>query len=384
MNPYARFGLVSNTVSAAILVGGLATFGLPVFEAISETAGESGPAMWGALAGAVTVLVVFWLAMTEAIFPTLFRFNTVRRLVLGKYYVEGTWLQAEKDETTQRMSVIDIQPDGKSFIFSGYALNQDLEIESNTLIEFSKFEWPFMTYKYRNSLSDGADGQREGVGEIQFEMNRSSARRYNGFLQYVRGMNRMRIEGSKLTSQSEVKRLRSLDGRQKIFSKYWELFFERSLRKDAPVVAAPKPVAKTVAPAPVQPAVVTPPAPRTAVAEPEPVAEAAPAVEAEPDFVERRSETAEKPAEEQAVIRRRRASDWRQDPETVEAKVEAKSKKSEAKAEAAKDADAEPAPKVEDVFEDFDDFREDKDEDITIADKKLSSGASGFRSRRRR
>jgi len=205
MNPYARFGLVSNTVSAAILVGGLATFGLPVFDAISTAAGGSGPAMYGALGGAI------------AIFPTLFRFNIVRKVILGKYYVEGTWLQSEKDEGTQRMSVIDIQPQGKSFIFSGYALNEDLEIESNTLIEFSKFEWPFMTYKYRNSLSDGADGRREGVGEIQFEMNRDSARRYNGYLQYVRGASRLKIEGSKLTSQSEVRRLRSLDGRQKIF-----------------------------------------------------------------------------------------------------------------------------------------------------------------------
>ena len=376
MNPYARFGLVSNTVSAAILVGGLATFGLPVFEAISTVAGESGPAMWGALAGAITVLVVFWLAMTEAIFPTLFRFNIIRRLVLGKYYVEGTWLQAEKDDDTQRMSVIDIQPDGKNFIFSGYSLNQDLEIESNTLIEFSKFEWPFMTYKYRNSLSDGADGLREGVGEIQFEMNRSSARRYNGFLQYVRGMNRLKIEGSKLTSQSEVKRLRSLDGRQKIFRKYWELFFERSLRTEAPVATAPAPAPVVrIAPAAAAPAPQPVPVPSI-----QPQAEESPVPaeeisDTEPVIVERRSEdTALESTEEKAVIPRRRASDWRQDPPKVDAKVKAKTESKKADKSA-------PQPKVEDVFEDFDDFRE--DEKPTGA-KSKTSGAAGFRSRRRR
>lgn len=376
MNPYARFGLVSNTVSAAILVGGLATFGLPVFEAISNVAGGSGPAMWGALGGAVTVLVVFWLAMTEAIFPTLFRFNAVRRLILGKYYIEGTWLQSEKDEELQRMSVIDIQPHGKSFIFSGYSLNQDLEIESNTLIEFSKFEWPYMTYKYRNSLSDGADGRREGVGEIQFEMNRSSARRYNGFLQYVRGMSRMKIEGSKLTSQSEVKRLRSLDGRQKIFSKYWELFFERSLRKEifvtspqpAPIVSAePK-----QSPIPTKPVVVEA-APVVSTAEPAPVVQETAHVESEPAV--QREETVEPvAAEEKAVIPRRRASDWRQDPPKVDEKVKAKKKP-------AGTPKSEDGPKVEDVFEDFDDFREDEKSDSTTSTK---SGASGFRSRRRR
>ena len=383
MNPYARFGLLSNTVSAAILVGGLATFGLPVFDAITAVAGESQTAMWGAMGGAVTVLVVFWLAMTEAIFPTLFRFNSVRKLVLGKYYVEGTWLQSEKDEQFQRMSVIDIQPDGKSFIFSGYSLNQDLEIESNTLIEFSKFEWPFMTYKYRNSLSDGSDGLREGVGEIQFEMNRSAARRYNGFLQYVRGMNRMKIEGSKLTSQSEVKRLRSLDGRQKIFSKYWELFFERSLRKQGNVKStaafkpetfvAPPAVAVAPVPQPVaepQPVAVSP-APVTAPVVDEPVAAPEPT-----QHVERRDETTPASSDETGVIPRRRASDWRQDPADIEAKVEAKTKPKASKA-----SQPVASPKVEDVFEDFDDFRED-DKETTPVDR--SSGASGFRARRRR
>lgn len=292
MNPYARFGLISNSVSAALIVGALAVFGPPVFEAVTSAAGGTGPAMWMALGAAVTVLVVFWLAMTEAIFPTLFRFNMIRKLVLGKYYVEGTWLQAEKGDGTKRMSVIDIQPDGKGFIFSGYALNEDLEIESNTLIEFSRFDWPFMTYKYRNSLSDGADGQREGVGEIQFEMNRAAAKRYNGYAQYVKNEARLNIEGTKLTSNSEVKRLRSLDGRRKIFERYWDLFFNRSLRK-APQPASMAPAAETAAPA---------------------AETAAPQrnLPGTPGFVERRTgEPAA--AAEQGVIPRRRASDWQRD-----------------------------------------------------------------------
>ena len=128
------------------------------------------------------------------------------------------------------MAVVDIQPNGKSFIFSGYALNKNLETEANTLIELSKFEWPFMTYKYRNSLSDGSDGHREGIGELQFEMNRESARRYNGFLQYVKAEERVRIEGAKLVKNTEVKQLRTLEGRHDVFEKYWTLFFDRQVK----------------------------------------------------------------------------------------------------------------------------------------------------------
>jgi hypothetical protein len=216
-----------------MIVAGLCAFGQPVFTAVSAAAGP-GAGLWIALGGAVTVLVVFWLSLTEAIFPSLFRFNAVRRAILGKYYIEGTWLQAERGTSGgNRLAVIDIQPSGRSFIFSGYALNKDLEIESNTLIEFSKFEWPFMTYKYRNSLSDGSDGQRDGLGEIQFEMNRTAATRYNGFAQFVKTARRIKIEGAKLTSNAEVKRLRKLESRKSVLEKYWTLFFNTSLNTAA-------------------------------------------------------------------------------------------------------------------------------------------------------
>lgn len=289
MNPYSRFGLVSNTVSAAAILTVLAVIGPQVAGAIQASTEAGSVAMWGSLAGAVTVMVVFWLAMTEAIFPTLFRLNSIRRMILGKYYFEGTWLQSEKGEDHKRMSVIDIQPDGKGFIFSGYSLNEDLEVESNTLIEFSKLEWPFMTYKHRNSLSDGTDGKREGVGEIQFEMNKAAARRYNGFVQYVRQENRVRIEGAKLTSNSEVKNLRTLQGRQKVFAKYWDLFFNSSMRPAAPVA---KPASA--------PEVVIEPVKAEAVLE---------KMEETAAKVERRSAET-RPVAKEGVVPRRRASDW--------------------------------------------------------------------------
>ncbi len=310
MNPYSRFGLVSNTVSAAAILTVLAFVG-PQFVASLEAVGSAGStSSMLAVGGGVVVMVVFWLAMTEAIFPALFRFNSVRRLILGKYYFEGTWLQSEKGEDHQRLSVIDIQPDGKGFIFSGYSLNEDLEIESNTLIEFSKMEWPFMTYKHRNSLSDGADGKRDGVGELQFEMNRAASRRYNGFVQFVRSPDRLRVEGAKLTSNREVKDLRTLQGRQKVFSKYWDLFFNTSLRKEEKNMPAPAParnvVIEAVKPEP------KPEAPKPTEnkkKEDEPVQSALERMEETAARVERRKSDTPS-ASRSGVVPRRRTSDW--------------------------------------------------------------------------
>ena len=44
MNPYARFGLVSNTVSAALILTGLAVFGSTIIEAASGVAAGGGGA----------------------------------------------------------------------------------------------------------------------------------------------------------------------------------------------------------------------------------------------------------------------------------------------------------------------------------------------------
>ena len=303
MNPYSRFGLVSNTVSAAAILTLLAFTGPGILGSLETVLGADAGAKAAAIGGGVAVMVVVWLAMTEAIFPALFRFNSVRRLILGKYYFEGTWLQAEKGEGHQRLSVIDIQPDGKGFIFSGYSLNQDLEIESNTLIEFSKMEWPFMTYKHRNSLSDGADGKRDGVGELQFEMNRAASRRYNGFVQFVRSPERLRVEGAKLTSGREVKDLRTLDGRQKVFSKYWDLFFNASVRSATPQPLEVVNVAASTS---------TPKAERDIVIEAKktaaPVESALERMEETAARVERRK--SESQASGERIVPRRRSTDW--------------------------------------------------------------------------
>lgn len=227
-NPYSRFAAVANTVAAVSAAAIIAALTLTLTDAVKAALPADGPALMMGLGALIVAMVAFWFAMTEAIIPMFFRITPIRRLVLSKYYIEGTWIQAERSEQGRRIAVIDIQPAGRKFIFSGYAVNDHLEIETNTLIEFSRFDWPFMTYKYRNSLSDGSDGQRDGVGEIQFEMNREAPLGYNGFIQFVKSPARTRIEGAKLTSNKEVRSLRRLEGRQKVFEKYWKLYFMKS------------------------------------------------------------------------------------------------------------------------------------------------------------
>ncbi|WP_018995892.1 hypothetical protein [Hirschia maritima] len=231
VNPYSRFLVVSNAASAAIVLTLVGFISGPAFNAYSTAGFEAEYAPFVAAGAALVTSIVVWLALTDAILPFFFRYTPIRKLILGKHYMEGTWIQAEKHEGSPRMAVIEIQPAGKSFHFTGYAVDENLEVQSNAVMEFSKFDWPFMTYKFRNSLADTADDGREGVGEIHFEANRHAPRSYNGFVQTVNSLGRTKIEGVRLNKGREIRDLRSLEYRADVIDKYWGLFFERGNRK---------------------------------------------------------------------------------------------------------------------------------------------------------
>lgn len=313
MNPYNRFSLFSSSVTAALILAVLAVSGQAIFKAVQQFG--TSPTELGIVAvAAVTIMVVFWMAFTEVILPSLFRLNWVRKMILGRYYIEGTWLQAEKGQGAAHIAVIDIQPNGKNFTFSGYALDENLDVNSNVLLELAKFDWPFLTFKYRNSLSDGSDGQRDGVGEVQFEMNQASARRYNGFSQYIKSDERKRLEGTKLTRATDVRRLRTLEGREEIVDHYWDLFFGREdrrlkkARQMRPVAAAEtaRKIAEERVPAPVVDDAFAP------------AHEEAPLELTQP-AEERRTGHSERPSDlEEHVIPRRRATDWKGDEAEAE------------------------------------------------------------------
>jgi hypothetical protein len=183
-----------------------------------------------AAGAALGATIIVWLSLVTAVLPFFFRYTPIRRLILGKHYMEGTWIQAEKHKDTPRMAVVEIQPAGSSFRFSGYAVDENLEVQANVALEFSKFDWPFMTYKFRNTFAETNDEGREGVGEIHFEANRQAPRTYNGFVQTVSREGRVKIEGVRLTLGKEIRSLRSIERRADVIDKYWGLFFERGTR----------------------------------------------------------------------------------------------------------------------------------------------------------
>ncbi|MFC7291400.1 hypothetical protein [Hirschia litorea] len=317
MNPYGRFLVVANAVSAAIVLTLVSMVSGPLFETYKSIDFQFEYAPFAAAAAALMVTIVVWLALNDAVLPFFFRYTPIRRLILGKHYMEGTWIQAEKHVGSPRMAVIEIQPAGTKFRFSGYAVDENLEVQSNVVMEFSKFDWPFMTYKFRNTLADNSDEGREGVGEIHFEANRHAPRSYNGFVQTVNSLGRVKIEGVRLMKEREIRNLRSLEFRADIIDKYWGLFFERGDRKARMKGKATGSfnTSNTTAATPANHAVTEP----TTEYKQTPTMTAPLQEQAAPtaQTVERRVKDVA-PAEAGPVVPRRRATDWAKSDDSLE------------------------------------------------------------------
>lgn len=286
MTPYSRFRLVSNTVAAAFIVGGLCAVWPLLAGMIAAATGGVTAAYAAFVAVAALLSVVAFLTLSEAVFPALFQIAFLRRVVLGRHYVEGTWLHAERGPSgSERLTVLHIRAAGAGYDLSGYSLNQESEIESNRMVEYTTLDGPVLFHAYRSLMPDGAGNQARGTSELMFEQRRGAPKAYSGYGEPVGGR-RYQIEGIKLTRWSERRRLRKLDQRAGVVETYWNLFFRAAATE-------------------VQDTVYEPPAVRRPV-----IVDAAKRA-----FVERRNPDRAL-SEDGPVITRRRASDWRSEDAT--------------------------------------------------------------------
>lgn len=226
MNPYSRFQVVSGATSGALVLAG---FGFLARGVISEPLTTQSLFAFGGLVGAS---VAIWYTINHQLMPMVFENAGVRSRVLGRQNIEGTWLQAERTANGPRISVIGIRPGAEGFTLNGYAMNEDLDVVSNMALDHSKLDWPYMSFKFRNTLVDGEDPAREGFGELQFEHGSLRPVRFNGFCKLTGSGERYSVEGVRLTSEEDLELLETLEGREDLVDRYWALFFERDLRRE--------------------------------------------------------------------------------------------------------------------------------------------------------
>lgn len=341
MTPYSRFRLVSNFLAAAVVAGGLCALWPVASDMIAAATGGLTIAYWGGVSLAALLTVCVSLLMTEALFPALFHWSVLRKMVLGRDYIEGTWLQAERGPAgSERLTVLHVRPAGFGYDLSGYSLNQENEIESNRMVAWTKLDGPVLNYAYRMLMPDAGGNQNQFFSELMFEQRRGAPKALAGYGAPAGGTRRFQIEGVKLTKWSERRRLRKLEQRGEVVAKYWDLFFG--------VVADAE--ASPAIPAVHRPVVVVADTPRT-------------------PFIERRNP--DNLPGDGPVVARRRASDWRTGDTTPTAdRIRARMM-----------ADLEETAEEEDLYEEeteedivYETGEDIEDEELTLEDEDLEAG----------
>ncbi|MFN4224927.1 MAG: hypothetical protein ACK4HR_01320 [Hyphomonas sp.] len=293
MTPYSRFRTISHVTTTALVLAGVFAVWPTGAGMIAAATGGLSPAYWLATAGGALGALLVSLTLSSAIFPLLFRFGVLRRLVLGQHYLEGLWVQAEHDdENGNRLTLIQVRPQGYGYAFSGQIFDRNLAVMSQSPLEIMRAGPLDISYFY--ATLPGSDGERSDSGRahLSFRPFRGRALAYTGHGQSDLMRHTFRIEGVKVRKWSEMRRLLNRDRRNEILAAYWEMFFNEAVTEpeDLPEVPELEDLEEAF----------DPPAIRRPV-----IVETGRSV-----FTERRNPDSETRMDG-PVIQRRRASDWR-------------------------------------------------------------------------
>lgn len=298
MTPYSRFRMISNVTTTTLVMG--AVFALwPVASGmIAAATGSLTPAYWAATAGAVLTALLVSLTISGAVFPVLFRMGFLRRMVLGQHYLEGLWVQAEHDdENGNRLTLVQIKPQGYGYTFSGQIFDRNLNVMSQSPVEMMRCGPLDISYFY--ATLPGSDGERSDSGRayLSFRPFRGRALAYTGYGQSDLMRHSFRIEGVKVRKWKELRRLQKRDTQAEILAAYWEKFFNEAVTVEEDLPEVPEL-------ADLQEAFEPPAIRRPVIVETRQSA-----------FMDRRNGDSEAESDG-PVIQRRRASDWRSEDTT--------------------------------------------------------------------
>ena len=170
---------------------------------------------------AVIIIVVTTELLRFLFDSCLLNWPPIRRLILGRYYVEGTWLdRMKKDNKMIAIGVTRIQADDQSIMISGGDESEDGATgRYNT--ELHSLGWPCVGYMYRYSRSD-ADNTASGLVEMQFEPRGGPPKRYSGdYLDPTDGR-KISFEGWRIEDPDLLRELDDPVERKKAIRLFWE------------------------------------------------------------------------------------------------------------------------------------------------------------------
>ncbi len=135
------------------------------------------------LVGIMLATIIATQAFVALLLDTAFqRLWMVRRLVLGRWMVEGLWIEIVRfDGKPHSVGMVHINPYGYAIQISGVNYDLDGSLKNNWSADMVEINWPIIECKHSNQRLSGTLSRLEGYGELQFANTQCRPETYTGF-----------------------------------------------------------------------------------------------------------------------------------------------------------------------------------------------------------
>lgn len=160
------------------------------------------------------ILVTISIIIMKFFVGSLFvRSRTLRRILLGKQYVEGTWFDImRKNNEVVEIGFSRISYTHKEVQFCGEDYNLEMDQCYPFHADIVQINWPTLHYVYTANRSDTKEETIKGYGELDFQKElRGSPKKYSGKYFVLRGTDKISFEGIKVNERKDKRLIELLD-----------------------------------------------------------------------------------------------------------------------------------------------------------------------------
>lgn len=179
------------------------------------------------------LIVVVGLHLLQSLLENIFDSSrTLRRLLLGHQFIEGTWFDLSlADDRPPIVGIARILFSGSTVRFYGDDFSVDGTRQGHYMSDYASLEWPKLKYKYTYHVSGTRQLSNQGFGEAQFLTHGGPSQQYVGFhFDILEGL-RVTYEGWKIEDQQILDKLDNPNTRREVVLEFFRPRLEELTRK---------------------------------------------------------------------------------------------------------------------------------------------------------
>lgn len=147
----------------------------------------------------------------------------LRKIILGRQFVEGYWVDRLVDTETKEIisiGIVEISYQDGSLFVNGYGYSRSYDPRGSFKTYVSKYESLTLKYGYESTLPFSSDVKVHGHGQYNFVSGNPYPTRFTGYMQDSHFKNKILLEGQKISDKSVLENIDDDDVRADIVSEF--------------------------------------------------------------------------------------------------------------------------------------------------------------------